>query len=316
MSELHVIFGTGPLGIAVAQTLTAQGKAVRMVNRKGKADAPAGAVVVRGDGNDVASAREVCAGATVVYQCAQPAYTRWVEEFPKLQATIIEGAAAAGAKLVAVENLYMYGHSDAPLREDMPFAATTRKGRLRAQLAEALMDAHRRGTVRATAGRGSDFYGPLVLGSSVGERFFGPLVAGKAAQAVGNPDLPHALTYIEDFGRALVTLGERDEALGQAWHVPNPPTITIRQLAGLAGEVLGRTPKVQAVGALMLRLVGLFIPEAGESVEMMYEFTKPFLVDHSRFERAFGATVTPHAEAVRRTVAWYQQHLAAPALAH
>ncbi|MBC8076247.1 MAG: NAD-dependent epimerase/dehydratase family protein [Chloroflexales bacterium] len=307
--ELHVVFGTGPLGLATARELLAKGKAVRMVNRSGRGEAPKGATLVRGDAYDAKVVAELCAGASVVYQCAQPAYTEWVTKFPPLQASIIEGVARSGAKLVVVENLYMYGPHEGPLREDLPYAATTRKGRVRAQIAESLMAAHRSGTVRATAGRGSNFYGPHVLGSTVGERTFGPMLQGKAAQAIGNIDMPHTYTYIEDFGRALVTLGEHDEALGQAWHVPNPPALTTRQFLNIAFEQLGRKAAVQAMGRLMLTIGGIFVPEARESIEMLYEFDEPLLVDHSKFESAFGASVTPHNEGIRRTLAWYRAHL-------
>ncbi len=58
----------------------------------------------------------------------------------------------------------------------------------------------------------------------------------------------------------------------------------------------------------MIALGGLFIPEAKESVEMMYEFEQPFVVDSSKFEQPFGMKATPLKEAVRETVAWYKKH--------
>jgi nucleoside-diphosphate-sugar epimerase len=63
----------------------------------------------------------------------------------------------------------------------------------------------------------------------VGDRVFARAITGKAAQVPGDPDVPHTVTYIEDFGRALVTLGEREEALGEVWHVPNSETVTMRR---------------------------------------------------------------------------------------
>ncbi|CAA9558255.1 MAG: NAD-dependent epimerase/dehydratase [uncultured Thermomicrobiales bacterium] len=310
--ELHVIFGTGPLGLATARVLVARGKRVRMVNRSGRAPdgqaVPARVEIRRGDATDPASTREVCTGATAVYQCAQPAYTEWVEKFPPLQAGVLEGAAAVGAKLIVAENLYMYGPHDGPLTEELPYAARTRKGETRARMAEAVSEAHRGGKVRTTAGRGADFFGPGVLDSVLGERVFPPLLAGKRASAIGNIDLPHTYTFIEDFGRALATLGEREEALGQAWHVPNAETRTTRQLVTLAFEQAGLKPKVSGMGGLMMRLGGLVIPEARETVEMMYEFERPFVVDHGRYARAFGGEATPHPEAIERTLDWYRTH--------
>jgi nucleoside-diphosphate-sugar epimerase len=158
-------------------------------------------------------------------------------------------------------------------------------------------------------GRGSDFFGPWVLDSAFGDRVFYPALAGKGANFGGKLDLPHTATTIEDFGRALVILGEREEALGRAWHVPNDrPQITQRQFAELVFAETGHPVKASAMGKTMMRIGGLFIPGAREMVEMMYEFEKPFVVDSSQFERTFGVKATPIAEAIKATVAWYRAH--------
>ena len=43
------------------------------------------------------------------------------------------------------------------------------------------------------------------------------------------------------------------------------------------------------------------------AVQVLYQFDRPFIVDHSKFEKAFGAETTPHPQAIQRTVAWYRQ---------
>jgi len=305
---LHVVLGAGPLGMATAEALLARGHRVVMVNRSGKASAPAGVAVRQADLYSIESVRSAVAGAVAVYQCAQPAYTEWTTKFEPLQTAIIEGVAASRAKLIVGENLYMYGEVAGPIHEDLPYAAHTRKGVVRARMAEQVSEAHRSGKLRTAAARGSDFFGPGVLGSSLGERVFVPALQGKAAQAVGRLDLPHSYTYIGDFGAALAILGERDEALGRHWHVPTAPARTQGELFALIFAELGRPVKVSSMGRLMLSLGGLFIPEARETVEMLYEYERPFVVDSSRFEQAFGLKATPIEEALRRTVAWYQAH--------
>ena len=291
------------------RALVAQGKPVRMVNTRGVADVPEGVEVVKGDGYSVESTRAVTAGAEVVYQCAAPLYHEWPQKFPALQNAILEGAAANGAKLVLAGNLYGYGEVQGKIHEGLPYRAHTRKGKVRAQMAEAALNAHRAGKVQVTIGRGSDFFGPAVLNSALGARAIYPALQGKAAQLFGNLDIPHTFTYVNDFGRALVLLGERDEALGEVWHVPNDnPTITQRQLMTLFFEEIGKPPKMQAVGRTMLRLVGFFNPGARETVEMMYEFEQPFVVDSSKFERTFQMHATPIEQAVQETVAWYRAH--------
>jgi nucleoside-diphosphate-sugar epimerase len=308
MTDLHVVFGTGPLGRAVMDELVQRGRRVRMVNRTGKLPgAPAGVEVMAGDASDSTVVRTLTQGAAVAYQCAQPRYTEWPRKFPALQGAILEGLAGGNARLVIGENVYMYGDTGGRrLNEDLPYAARGPKGRTRAAMAEAALAAHHAGKVRVAIGRGSDFFGPGVRGSAAGEIVFAAIVAGRAAQAMGDLDLPHSYTYIKDFGKALVILGERDEALGQAWHVPNAEAVTMRQFLQMAAQAAGRPLKVQVAGPALLAAVGLFNPEVRELWELRYEFEKPFVVDSSRFERTFNMPVTPLGEAIERTVAWFQ----------
>jgi len=134
---LKVVFGTGPLGLAVARALSGKGDPVRVVNRSGRAAVPAGVEVVAGDASKPAEARRLCQEASVVYHCASAPYSMWPKLHPPLMDAIIEGA-SAGAKLVFGDNLYAYGPVDGPLTEDLLWRATGPNGRTRAQIAETL----------------------------------------------------------------------------------------------------------------------------------------------------------------------------------
>jgi nucleoside-diphosphate-sugar epimerase len=306
--ELHVIFGTGAVGMSVMDELMQRGRRrVRMVNRSGRASVPDGVEVVGGDATDEAFAREASEGASVVYFALNPPYDKWSELFPPLQAGVLEGAARAGAKLVAMENLYMYGPTDGrPLTEDLSHAPNTRKGAVRAMMSKELMEAHKSGKVRVAIGRASDFFGPRVLVSAAGEQVFGRAVEGKSAQVAGDPDQPHTYTYVPDIGRGLVILGEREKALGQAWHLPSPETLTTRQFVEMIFEEAGKPARIQAAPKIVLRAIGLFNPGMREMIEMLYEFEEPFVVDDSKFEQAFGERATPLKEAIGNTVRWYR----------
>jgi len=310
MSQVHVVFGTGPLGRSVMQELLARGRTVRMISRSGTmAETPAGVEVIAGDLYDPTFVGRVAQGASAAYQCAQPHYHEWPQEFPPLQAAILEGLTGTSTRLVLAENLYAYGDTHGrPLTEDLPFAAQTRKGKVRAAMSQAALAAHQAGKVQVAIGRGSDFFGPWATDSSHGDRVFHPALAGKAASFAGSLDVPHTATYIGDFARALAVLGEREEALGKAWHVPNDrPTITQREFAALLFELLGTEARVSSVSKGMMRMAGLFIPGARETVEMMYEFEKPFVVDSTRFESTFGLRATPLTQAIETTLAWYRK---------
>jgi nucleoside-diphosphate-sugar epimerase len=306
-AELHVVFGTGPVGLAIMDELVSKSKRVRMVNRSGRATVPHGVEVIGGDATDEVFTRKASDGASVVYFALNPPYNKWPELFPPMQAGVLEGAASAGAKLIAMENLYMYGPTGGrPLTEDLPYAPNTRKGAVRARMSEELMEAHSSGRVRVAIGRASDYFGPRVLVSAAGEQVFGRAVQGKSAQVAGDPNQPHTYTYAPDVGRGLTILGEREEALGQAWHLPSPETLTTRQFVEMIFEEVDKPARIQAAPKILLRAMGLFNPGMRELIEMLYEFEEPFVVDHSNFEQAFGEQATPLKEAIGETVRWYR----------
>jgi nucleoside-diphosphate-sugar epimerase len=307
--QLHVVLGaTGGAGGAVVSELAGGGHRVRAVSRKPTADLPEGVEQVAADAADPAQTRTACAGATVVYHCVQPPYQRWAAEFPTLTQSIAEAAAGAGARLVYADNLYTYGPVQGPLTEDLPAQPTAKKGRIRALMAERLLAAHRSGTLQVAIGRSSDYYGPGGANSVVGDILFGAAVKGNRARWMGRMDVPHSLNYLQDVARALIILGARPEALGEIWHLPAAEPVTGRGFVELIAAALGRPVKVTATSRLALRLAGLFDPRARESAELLYQWERPFVLDASKFQRAFGPfEPTPHPQAVATTVAWFQE---------
>ena len=310
MSELHVIFGTGPLGKWTAHELIKQGKQVRSINRSGKTDClPQGAEIIAGDAYDVAQNIELTKGAVAIYQCAQPLYYEWAEKFPRLQSAIMEAAIANRTKFIAADNLYMYGDTHGqPIREDMPYQARTKKGRVRAEMANAVLEAHRAGKVRAAIGRASDFFGPGDHG--VTDYAIRPAVLGKRINLLGRLDQLHTFSYVADFGKLLATLSTREEALGQIWFTPSPAPVTQNELVKIMEAEVGHPVKVLAGSTTMLRLLGLFNPMLRETVEMMYEWNEPFIMDSSKAEKAFGWKGTALQQAMHETVEWLREDIA------
>ena len=183
--DTPVVLGAGPVGRSVAAALVARGIRPRVVTRSGTAID--GTQPCRADVADPDATRAALARATVVFQCAQPSYHRWPQDFPAIQRSVVRACEASGAVLVAIENLYGYGPVPVPMTEDRPMKPTTRKSAVRAAMWAELLDAHQSGRVRATAVRASDFFGAGVRDSAYGMRFFGPLVSGGKAQVLGSP---------------------------------------------------------------------------------------------------------------------------------
>ena len=307
----HVIFGTGPVGLSIMDHLLAKQQSVCLVNRSGEIQAPrqfsSQVEVVAGDASDPAFAQAVARGADVVYNALNPPYHRWPELFPALQHSVLAAAAAAEAKLIIMENMYMYGRTHGkPMTETTPYTAHTRKGQTRAEMTKDAMAAHRAGKVRVAIARASDFFGPRVRVSAMGEQAFQAALRGQAMQLIGDPDQRHTYTYIHDIGAALVLLGEQEAALGKVWHVPNAETLTTRQFANQIFKQAGTEPSYQVASKRMLQFLGLFKKNVGELVEMLYEFEEPFVVNSNKFSDTFGLTATPLPEAIDKTLAWYR----------
>jgi nucleoside-diphosphate-sugar epimerase len=304
--SLHVVIGLGPLGRAVASELVGRRIAVRAVTRHGVTDLAPDIDVVEADITEPGAARRVMAGAAVVYHTASAPYDRWPGLLPPLMHGVIDGASATGARIVYADNLYAYGLVDGPLTEDLPSLAQGPNGRVRAALADQLMAADAAGKVRATIGRASDFFGPWGRQSTAGERLFEPALAGKVTRVLGSPDLPHTYTYLADFARGLVTLGTHDEAFGEIWHLPSAETLSTRQFATLVYDAAGRQLKLSATPTALLAVLALFDPTMRAVREQQYQREAAWVVDHSKFEAAFGADVTPHVEAIAATLAWFK----------
>ena len=299
-----MVTGAGPVARAVVAALVTRGIRPTVVTRSGAS--VAGADACEADLSDAGASERALADADVVYQCAQPPYHRWPEEFPALQRNIVDGCANAGALLVAVENLYGYGPVSGPMSETLPLAATTRKGMVRAELWKELESAHQQGRVRAVAARASDFFGPGVKDSAFGTRFFGPLLKGKGAEVLGDPDRLHTLTYVPDLGEAMVRLADTPATWGAAWHVPNAPTVTVRRVVEIAAAAAGVEPRTRVMPVWKLRLGGMFVPAARETIEMLYEFSDDFVVDDSAYTEILGNHATPLEESIKATVDSYR----------
>ncbi|WP_058825806.1 NAD-dependent epimerase/dehydratase family protein [Haloferax sp. Q22] len=307
----HVVVGAGPVGLAVMEQLRERGADVAAVTRHEPDFLPEGVESRLADVLYPDRAVAALADADVVYHCAQPPYDEWPELFPDLTRGIVAGVEAAGARLVVAENLYMYGPVQVRLTEDLPYAATGPKGQTRAECADIVLDAHEAGRIEATIGRASDFFGPRVRESAVGEQVFGAAVAGKRAKVFGDPRLAHTYTYVPDFARALVLLGERDEALGEVWHVPNSETVSTRRFVDLvyeAADIDPGFPHIIAATGLALTIGGYLSAPLKELSEMRYAFEEPYVVRDAKFRETFGDAVepTPLRDAIAETVAWYE----------
>ena len=302
---VHTIFGAGQVGIKLADELLGRGFQVRLVRRGPAGPARPGLVWMSGDVNDPAFADAAARGAAVVYNCVNPPdYGRWHGILEPMMRSVRGAATRAGARLVVLDCLYMYGAPEhTPFDEDTPMRPCSSKGELRAMLVEEMFEAHRRGEVEVTSGRASDYFGPDTPRSVLlNPRALDRLRASSAVEVLLDADMPHAYNYTPDVARGLAELGTRPEALGKAFHLPTTWTGTSRELVVRFAAALGQTGKVRVIPRWAVSAFGLVSSDMRALREMLYQWDRPFVLDDRRFCTTFGIEPTPIDEAIRATL--------------
>ncbi|KFG77093.1 NAD-dependent epimerase/dehydratase family protein [Streptomyces mutabilis] len=305
----HTVLGSGPAGTELARELVRRGHPVRLVDRKGDGPAIEGVERFAADVSTVEGARAAIGGAAVVHHCVNVAYHLQAEVMPRVQEAVLAAVATTGARLVVLDTLYPYGETGgAVMTEAAPWQATSRKGRMRAELDERYLSAHRAGRARVALGRSADFVGPGVLDSSLGAAVFPGALTGGEVVGLGDIDLPHSYTDIRDVAAGLATLGERPDGDGRVWHLPTAPAVSTREVHTMIEKRVGRPLNVVTLSEP--RPFGPFDERfMAEFAEMFYQYTEPQIMDSTAFERTFGAAPTPLADTVDATVTWYEEWL-------
>ncbi|HEX4586131.1 MAG TPA: NAD-dependent epimerase/dehydratase family protein [Burkholderiaceae bacterium] len=308
-----VVFGYGAVGREVAALLVARGDDVVVAQRAAPKTLRAGVAFKPCDLTQPALVAAACAGREIAICAAGFAYDSrvWEHAWPMAMQALLDACEAAKARFVFADNLYMAGPQTKPLTEDMPLTNYGRKPRVRSQITRMWQQAHQAGRVRSVAVRASDFYGPDVPTSMLSAFGVAPLVAGKPAFVPYSPDFPHDFTYVPDFARALVTLADApDDAYGQAWNVPNAPTRSLRELLALAARIAGVPLRLFVLPAWLQPVLGLFVPEVRELIEMRFQTDRPYRVDATKFSARFGPRFTSFEEGLAATVEFYRRMVA------
>ncbi len=300
---MQTILGSGGgIGIPLATALSNYTNEIRLVSRNPK-KINATDELCPIDVNDLIQIDKAIAGSEVVYVTIGFEYKLKVWQavwVPFLQA-VIEACKKHGAKLVFFDNVYMYAKTAIPfMTEDAPLQPPSKKGEIRLQLHEMIMNQVEKNQLTALIARAADFYGPdnknSMLTLTVADNF----IKGKKAQMFGNLSKIHTFTYTPDAAKATALLGNTSDAYNQVWHLPTTKEpLTNQQWVELIADALNVEAKIQSVPAWMLHLLGVFIPIMKEFPEMLYQYEQDYIFDSSKFEKRFGMTATPPKEGVR-----------------
>lgn len=299
---MHTILGAGgPVANALTTELVKNNIPVRLVSRR-PVDLEGDNITWRkADLLDYKQVQEATEGATVIYLCAGLVYDVkiWQEQWPAIIRNVINVTKENNARLIFFDNVYMYGLVDGPMKEDTPYHPASEKGKVRAAIADTIMNEVKAGTLNATIARAPDFYGTTSTNAFLDMMVLAKYARKQTAQWMGDPNKLHNFIYIPDCGRAMYLLGQHPESANQIWHLPTAPVMKGHQFLELAARIYGVKPKFMRVRKFMLWILGLFNKLIAGTVEMYYQTDHDYIFNSDKFEKAFDFKPTSYEEGIK-----------------
>lgn len=299
-----ILGSSGVIGTELAKSLTQYTDKIRLVSRNPKRVNPNDQLVIA----DLTNAQQVLSaveGSEVVYLTAGIQYkiSEWQKQWPVIMKNVIDACKTHKSKLVFFDNVYTYGLVKGWMKEDTLVNPVSKKGEVRAQIAQMIMSEVERGNLDAIIARAADFYGPNTPLSFATVTVFHNLKKGKKAQWFLDANKKHSMTFTPDAGKATALLGNTKTAYNQIWHLPTDKNaLTGKEFIEIAAKEFGVKPDYMVLRKWMIQLVGTFVPVVKESIEMLYQNEYDYLFDSTKFEKAFNFTPTSYKDGIAATV--------------
>lgn len=299
-----ILGSTGVIGTELAKSLTQYTDKIRLVSRNPKSVNSTDQLVIA-DLTNPEQVLNAVEGSDVVYLTAGLQYKLniWQTQWPIIMKNVISACKTHKAKLVFFDNVYAYGLVKGWMKEDTLVNPVSKKGEVRAQIAQMIMNEVERGSLDAIIARAADFYGPNTPLSFATVTVFQNLKRGKKAQWFIDANKKHSMTYTPDAGKATAILGNTSSAYNQIWHLPTDKNaLTGKEFIELTAKAFGVEPRYTVLKKWMIQVVGTFIPVVKESIEMLYQNEHDYLFESTKFEKAFNFTPTSYRDGIAETV--------------
>ncbi len=304
-----ILGSSGVIGKEVARELyKTYTKDIRLVSRNPKQVNPTDELF-QADLLNRNQVMEAVKGSDVVYLTVGIQYSAkiWAEQWPIIMRNVVDACMAEKAKLVFFDNVYAYGKVDGKMTEETPYNPCSKKGKVRMQVINMMMDEVKKGRLQALIARAADFYGPDTPLSFINVMVLANYAKGKKAQVMGNINTKHSFTYTPDAGKATAMLGNTPSAYNQVWHLPTDRnTLTGKEFLEMTAKAFGVKPGYMTVKKWMLQMIGLFNPIIKESVEMLYQNEVDYIFDSSKFDKKFGFKPTSYEIGILETAKSYK----------
>jgi nucleoside-diphosphate-sugar epimerase len=245
---------------------------------------------------------EAVAGSEIVYLTAGLPYDAkiWTEQWPILMQNVLAACLKHKTKLVFFDNVYMYGQLIGDMTETTAFQPTSKKGTVRAKVANMVLQAMENGNQMLIA-RAPEFYGPRNTVSGINATVFDNIRKGKNLQCLINDDTLKTYIYTPDAGRATALLGNTHHAYNQTWHLPcTNEQVTFKQFVTIIEQQYGKPLPYTKLSKWMIELAGMFNPLIHEAVELLYQSEQDYLFNSDKFKKAFpDFAITSYADGVK-----------------
>ena len=298
---MQTILGAGgSIGVELAKILPAYTDAIRLVSRTPQ-KINAGDELFPANITNAAEVDKAVKGSEVVYLTVGFPYRLkiWQERWPATMRNVIDSCKKHNARLVFFDNVYMYDRDYLQhMTEETPVRPTSKKGAIRQQIADMLMNEVKHGNLTALIARAADFTNgrSSVLHQLVTDN----LLKGKKANWLVNANKVHNFTFVSDAAKGTAILGNTPDAFNQVWHLPTDATkLTGRQWIELLAAEMNAKPRYSILSKTMLGLLGVFMPVLKEIKEMVYQYDRDYFFDSSKFNQRFSYTPVIPKEAVR-----------------
>ena len=303
---LQTILGAnGTIGAPLAKELATYTDRIRLVSRNPK-KVNAADELFPADLSDPDQVEKAIAGSSIVYLLVGFDYNLkvWQDRWPKLMRSAIDACMKHKAKLVFFDNVYSYDRDSlSHMTETTTVRPPSKKGAVRKEIADMLLQAANSGKLQALIARSADFYGPGNEKSFLIEVVYKNLKKGKKANWFMDADKKHSFTFTPDAAKATALLGNTGDAYNQVWHLPtDPKTLTGREMAALFVREMNGPAGISVLPMWLLKALGLFMPIMREMPEMMYQYDRDYVFDSAKFTDRFGIRATPYAQGVKVTI--------------
>ena len=300
-----ILGANGTIGSVLARELVKYANKIRLVSRHPKRVNESDELFPA-DLTNPANVDQAVEGSEVVYLVVGLDYklSVWEENWPRLMRATINACIKHNARLVFFDNVYMYDiNAISHMTEDSPVNPPSKKGAVRRQIDQMIMDEVKAGRLMAIIARSADFYGPNNDKSFVNEMVYKNFLKKMRANWFVDADKKHSFTFTPDAARATALLGNTDHAYNAIWHLPTDKNaLTGREFVELFSKEMNVPNKIFVMPVWLIKIAGLFIPILKEMPEMMYQYDRDYFFDSSKFEKRFNFVPTPYAEGVKLTV--------------